>query len=1080
MLRIRLWATICGLLFTLCLSAQTQLSGVVVDAISGDPLIGATVQGPDGSDNGTVADFDGRFVIKLRQGDDYLRISYIGYESKKYKLGADAGGEEVRIALQPGATYDGEVVVTALGLKRENRELGYAVQQVGGDKLTDVQAVNFLDNLSGQIAGLQVTAGATGVGSSSQVVIRGQTSFTNNNPLFIVDGTPINNNTIINQTNEAAAGFQEVDFGNGAMEVNPADIESVSVLKGASAAALYGTRAANGVVVITTKSGGKQQGLGITFNSSFTVDNPFQLPRFQDEFGQGQGGEFEFVDGLGAGISDNITYSYGPRLDQGLNVSQFGSPVTLPDGRVVRGGDVAIHGGQTIPASPWVSRPDNVKDFYETGTTAINSLAISGGGEFGDFRLSATDLRSDSYIPGVDLNRKNISGKFGFRPTEKLTVNANVNYVNSNSSNRPGAGYGSENIGYSLVAWYPRQADTEALREYWQPGLEGTQQYSFNYTFFDNPFFTLFENRNSFNRDRVFGNLSASYELAPTLTATVRTGMDYSNELRQFRRAFSTNRFAQGGYAENDVSYREVNTDVLLDYKPNLAGDFSINLLGGANRLDQTASNKQSQALTLAQPGIYRLSNAASPVEIFDQTADKRINSVYGLAKFGYRNYLFLDVTARNDWSSALATSDNADNTSFFYPSASLSFLADRALTLPSAVSFLQLRAGWAQVGNDTDPYRTSSIFVAQTPFNGQPTFSEQAVLAAPDLVPERTTSAEVGFDLRLWDDRVGIDVTYYNQTTQDQILSLPVPQSSGYRQQIVNGGRVSAAGLEAVLSLSPVWSNNVKWSSQLNFSTNRATVDELPDGTERFTLAYSRVYNSVNQTVFFIVEEGGEIGDIWGTGYLRNADGDLVLNDAGGFIADNNLKKLGNANPDFILGWQNNVRLGNFDFGLLMDWRQGGDIVSRTLALAGVAGQLEETANRPAEGFVIEGVQNTGTAEAPVYTPNTTPISAESFYRSFYNRNHEENNVYDASFLKIREASLTYRFGDAQLENSFLRGLESLSISLVGRNLYAFTAIPHFDPEQFAIQGQNLIGGVEDISYPTARSFGVKLNVGF
>ena len=864
------------------------------------------------------------------------------------------------------------------------------------------------------------------------------------------------------------------------MEVNPADIESVSVLKGASAAALYGTRAANGVVQITTKSGGRKKGLGVSFNSSFTVDNPFQLPDVQNEFGQGQGGEFAFVDGLGAGTSDNITYSYGPRLDQGLNIAQFDSPVTLPDGRVVRGGDVAVHGGAPITPSPWVSNPDNITDFYETGTTAINSIAISGGGEFGDFRLSAADLRSDSYIPGVNLNRKNLAGKFSFRPTDKLKVNANINYVNSQSDNRPAAGYGSENIGYSLTAWYGRQTNTESLRDYWQPGLEGTQQYSFNYTFFDNPFFILHENRNSFNRDRLFGNVSASYEFSPTLRATVRSGMDYSNEQRQFRRNFSTNRFSQGGYAENDVFYREVNTDFLLDYRPNLSGNFSLNLLVGGNRLDQTARNTQSQALTLAQPGTFRLSNAAIPVEIFDQVADKRINSIYGLAKLGYKDFLFLDVTGRNDWSSALATPDNADNTSFFYPSVSLSFLADRVIKLPSKVSFLQLRANWAQVGNDTDPYRTSSTFVAQTPFDGQPTFSEQAVLAAPGLVPERTTSAELGFDARFFDDRVGLDLTYYQQTTDNQILSLPVPLSSGYREQIVNGGKVSASGLEAVLSLRPVWNDDFKWTSRFNFSTNRATVDELPEGTERFTLAYSRVYNSVNQTVFFIVGEGGEIGDIWGTGYLRNDAGDLVLNADGGFIADNNLKKLGNANPDFILGFQNNLRYKNFDLGVLLDWRQGGELVSRTLALAGVAGQLAETANRPADGFVIDGVQNTGTNESPVYVQNTTPVSAESFYRSFYNRNHEENNVYDASYLKIREVSLSYRLSESQLEGSVLRNLGSLSLSLIGRNLYAFSAIPHFDPEQFAVQGQNIVGGVEDISYPSARSFGLSLGVEF
>ncbi|MFT6001106.1 MAG: TonB-linked SusC/RagA family outer membrane protein, partial [Neolewinella sp.] len=1077
MLRTRLWTTLVGLLFTLGLSAQTTINGRV--SSEGEALIGASLYLKSDPLNGTIADLDGNFSLEVIQLPNVLLVSYTGYELLEVSLGADAGARFLEITLEEGLEL-GEIVVTALGLKRDNRELGYAVQQIDGEALTDVQAVNFLDNLAGQVAGLRVTAGATGVGSTSQIVIRGQSSFTNNNPLFIVDGTPINNNTIINLTNEAAAGFQEVDFGNGAMEVNPADIESVSILKGASAAALYGTRAANGVVQITTKSGGRKPGLGISFNSSFTVDNPFQLPDVQNEFGQGQGGQFEFADGLGAGTSDNITYSYGPRLDQGLNIAQFDSPVTLPDGRVVRGGDVAVHGGAPITASPWVSNPNNVKDFYESGTTSINSLAISGGGDFGDFRLSATDLRSDSYIPGVNLNRKNISGKFGFRPTEKLKVNANINYVNSQSDNRPSAGYGSENIGYSLTAWFPRQANIESLRNYWQPGLEGTQQYSFNYTFFDNPFFILQENRNSFNRDRLFGNVSASYEFSPTFRATVRSGMDYSNEQRQFRRNFSTNRFSQGGYAENDVFYRENNTDVLLDYRPSLTGNFSLNLLGGANRLDQTARNTQSQANTLAQPGIFRLSNAASPVEIFDQVADKRINSVYGLAKVGYKDFLFLDVTGRNDWSSALATPTNAENTSFFYPSVSLSFLADRVLKLPSNVSFLQLRANWAQVGNDTDPYRTSSTFVAQTPFGGQPTFSEQAVLAAPGLLPELTTSAEVGFDARFFDDRISLDVTYYQQITENQILSLPVPLSSGYREQIVNGGKVSASGLEAVLSLRPVWNNGFKWRSRFNFSTNKATVDELPNGTERFTLAYSRVYNSVNQTVFFIVEEGGEIGDVWGTGYLRNENGDLVLNSAGGFIADNNLKKLGNANPDFVLGFQNNFRVGNFDLGVLLDWRQGGQIVSRTLALAGVAGQLAETADRPEAGFVIEGVQNTGTSDNPVYVQNTTAVSAESYYRSFYNRNHEENNVYDASYLKIREVSLTYRLNKDQLADSFLSSLGSLSVSLIGRNLYAFSAIPHFDPEQFAIQGQNIVGGVEDISYPSARSFGLNLGLEF
>ncbi|MBB4078170.1 TonB-linked SusC/RagA family outer membrane protein [Lewinella aquimaris] len=1076
MSRSRAWATLCGLLFTLYLSGQIPVTGTVTSG--GEALIGATVYEGDNPKNGTVTDATGMFTLVVDELPGDLIVSYLGYETQTYRLGGDAGATTVLIELTEGLNLS-EVVVTALGLRRKNSELGYSVQQLETEALTDVQAVNFLDNLSGQIAGLRVTAGATGVGSTSQIVIRGETSFTNNNPLFVIDGVPINNNTIINRTDEAAAGFQEVDFGNGAMEVNPADVASVSVLKGASAAALYGARAANGVIVITTKRGGRQPGLGISFNSSLTAETPFQLPRYQNLYGQGQGGAFAFVDGLGGGISDNITYSYGPRLDAGINIPQFDSPVTLPDGRVVRGGDVAVHGGQAIPATPFISRPDNVKNVYGTGTTAINSISISGGGDYGDFRLSATDLRSNSYIPGVNLERKTLSGRFGFRPADRLRIDAGINYINSGSDNRPAGGYGSENVNYGLTAWLGRQTDTEVLKDYWQPGLEGIRQFSYNYTFFDNPYFTLRENRNSFGRDRLFGFMSASYEILENLKVSVRSGMDYSNEQRQFRRNFSSNRFPQGGYAENDVFFREVNTDILLDYATGF-GDFTLDLLGGANRLQQEARNTQSNALTLAQPGVFRLSNAASPVVISDQTAEKRINSVYGLARLGFREYLFLDITGRNDWSSALATPTSADRTAFFYPSASLSFLASRAFSLPGVIDYLQLRANVAQVGNDTDPYRTSSTFVAQRPFDGQPTFSEQAVLAQPNLMPEQATSSEIGADIRLFDYRLGLDFTYFTQRTKNQILSLPIAQSSGYRQQIVNGGTVSSRGIEAILTTVPIATGKFRWTSRFNFSTSRAVVDELPAGTDRFTLSYSRVYNSVNQTVYFIVEPGGEIGDIWGTGYRKTEGGQFILDSDGALVADNTLRKIGNANPDFILGAQNNVRFGNVELGLLLDWRQGGELVSRSLSLAGVAGQLEETADRPASGIIIPGVQNTGTDQEPIYVPNDTPIDAERYYRSYYDRNHEENNVYAASYLKLREASITYRLDRGQLADTFLRGLESATVSLIGRNLYAWSQIPHFDPEQFAIQGQSIVFGVEDMTYPSARSFGLSLGLTF
>ncbi len=1071
----RVWATLSGLLLSLVVTAQVTLSGTV--SADGEALIGATIFDQRDPTRGTVTDGVGAFTLTVDEVPTTLVVSYTGVP-RLVEVTAAQASELIVIELV-GVLDLSEVVVTALGVKRNNRELGYSVQQVESAQLTDVQAVNFLDNLSGQVAGLRVTAGATGVGSTSQVVIRGETSFTNNNPLFVVDGVPINNNTIINLTDEAAAGFQEIDFGNGAMDINPADVESVSVLKGASAAALYGTRAANGVIVITTKRGGKQPGLGISVNSSVTLDRPFQLPRFQNEYGQGQGGRFAYVNGLGGGTADDITYNYGPRLDAGLLIPQFDSPVTLANGARVRAADLALYADLPITPTPYVAHPDNVADFYGTGSTAIHNLAISGGGESGDFRLSATDLRSESFIPGVNLERKTLAGRFGFRPSAKLSVDAAVNYTNGGSDNRPAGGYGSENINYGLTAWYGRQINTASLRDYWQAGLEGSNQFSYNYNFFDNPYFTLFENRNSFNRDRLFGFLSLRYAILDKLSLTVRSGMDYSNEQRQFRRNFSSNRFPNGGYAENDVSFREINTDFLLDYTTRL-GDFTLNLLAGGNRLDQRAQNTQSNALTLAQPGIFRLSNAASPVVIRDQTARKRINSLYGLARLGFRDYLFLDLTGRNDWSSALATPTRADNTGFFYPSASVSFVASQAVDLPEFITYLQLRANVAQVGNDTDPFRTSSIFVAQTPYGGQPTFSEQSVLAQPKLVPEQSTTTEFGADIRLLDYRVGLDLTYFTQRTENQILSLPIPLSSGYRQQIVNGGTVSARGVEAILTLVPVTTRDFRWTSRFNFSSSRAIVEDLPRGTDRFTLSYSRVYNSVNQTVYFIVEPGGRIGDLWGTGHRKTEDGQFILNADGGLIADNTLRKLGNANPDFMVGNQHTFRYRNLELGVLLDWREGGQLVSRTLSLAGVAGQLEETAFRPEDGIVIPGVQNTGTAAEPIYVANTTPISAESYYRGYYDRNHEENNLYDASYLKLRELSLTYRLDHDQLAGTFLRGLQGASLSLIGRNLYAWSKIPHFDPEQFAIQGQNIVSGVEDMAYPSARSVGVNLGVTF
>ncbi|MFD1062192.1 SusC/RagA family TonB-linked outer membrane protein [Winogradskyella litorisediminis] len=1059
---------ICIMLFTFGIShAQITISGTVKDAVTQETLPFVNVLTTD--NKGTITSEDGMYSIDVSKTTEALIFSYVGYKTQRIVIGEN---RTIDVNLEEDAGALDEVVITALGLKRESRELGYALQTVSSKELNTIKTVNFLDNLQGKVAGVTVTQGATGVGSSSKITVRGEASFSNNNPLFVVDGVPINNETVFNFTNEAAAGFQEIDFGNGAAEVNPDDIKSVTVLKGPSAAALYGTRASNGVIVIETKDGSQNKGFSFSINSSVTFDSAFRLPDFQNNFGQGQGGVFEYVDGLGGGISDGITYSWGPRLDQGILIPQFDSPVILPDGTIVRGGDTSLYSGLDITPTEFRSNPDNLKNFYETGITTINNIALSNGFENGNYRLSFTDLRSESIIPGVNLDRQTVAAKLNFKPSEKTAFNASINYVNSNSDNRPSNGYGSENVNYSLVAWGPRSLNIDNLRDYWQPGLEGVQQYSFNYTFFDNPYFILFENRNSFERDRIFGNLSFKQNITDNLSISLRSGMDFSSEKRELRRAFSSNRFRNGGYAEHDVRFREINTDLLVNYK-NTFGDFSLDAFLGANRLDQTASTKQSQTVNLAQPGIFSLNNAASPIEVFQFESQKRINSVYGIAKLGYKDFLYLDITGRNDWSSALATPFSVDGTSFFYPSASASFILSNVVDLPEALSFAKLRASVAEVGNDTGAYQTSGAFISQTPFNGQPTFSNQNFIPNANLKPERTTSYEFGADLRFFRDRINLDVTYYNATTRDQIISLPIAISSGFNQQVVNGGEVNTQGLEVILGLKPIKSQDFNWQSTFNFATNRSTIQDLPQEAGRLTLAFSRIYDSANQTVWFQVEEGGRIGDFYGTGYQKNENGEFLIDDNGRLIADNDLQKLGNYNPDFTLGWANNFQYKNWDFSFLFDWRQGGEIVSRTRALGNVGGQLAETTFRPEDGIVAQGVNvNTG-------QPNTVAVTAESYYRQFYDRNHEENNIYDASFLKLRQMAIGYTFN---INEGFL-GLKKpteLRLSIIGNNLFVFTENPHFDPEQIAVQGNGFVSGVEDMSYATSRSIGFKAGFNF
>lgn len=566
-----------------CLAAppvKKVVTGKVLDP-SKLELPGVTVVVKGQSGKGTITDINGLFSLQVDDAENAtLVFSYVGFQTMEIPL---KGKSELVINLLEDSQVLNEVVVTALGIKRDKKSLGYAQQAVEGDDMNVGNDANVLNKLNGKIAGVQMIAGNSGAGSSTRMVIRGESSFSNGNqPLYVVDGVPISNNVYTN----LAGTSQDIDYGNGAGELNADDIESISVLKGANAAALYGSRAANGVVLITTKSGKTKDKFQIAVNSTTTFETVARLPEYQNSYSQGLDGVFEYWDGNnGHGTQDHQDMSWGRPLDGSL-VPQFDSPSIGADGTVYRGGDVLGRNGATIQPTPLVAHPDNVRDFFETGITYSNNVALSASNDKGDIRISYTNLLSKGTLPNVDLRRNTISVNTGYKFTDKFSAKATVNYINAHSNNRPSMGYGSENPMYTFT-WFGRQVDINSLRDYWQRGYEGVQQYHFNSGWNDNPFFTMYENTNGYDKNRMYGNITLTYEFLPNLKLTARSGIDYFHDLRQAKRAYSSQSFPTGAYKRENVSFSEWNTDVLLQWNQTFKNVWRVDLAAGANAMVQ-------------------------------------------------------------------------------------------------------------------------------------------------------------------------------------------------------------------------------------------------------------------------------------------------------------------------------------------------------------------------------------------------------------------------------------------------------------------------------------------------------------
>jgi len=1010
---------------------QGFLSGKITSKDDGLPLPGVNVF-ITGTTNGVVSDNEGKYTISVASENDLITFSFTGYKS----LTISANGKTtIDLAMETDDVQLDEVVVTALGMSREKKVLGYAVQEIKGDQLDQARETNLISTLAGKIAGVNITSGSNALGGSVRIVIRGQTSLAGDNqPLFVVNGIPIDNSVV-----GSSQRGMSVDYGNAAGEINPNDIESMTILKGPNAAALYGSRAANGVVLITTKSGKNKKGLGISINSTTSYETPLLLPNFQNEFGQGRGGAYNIGDG---------GRSWGPPLD--------GRQISIPVNT-----EFPPKVGEKVS---WLPYPNAMKEFFQPAFTFNNGLSLTAGNDKGNFRLSYSNLDQTGMVPNTDLKRNSLALNANYFLNDKLSVNTNVNYINTASDNRTVVGYGVESIVYTWF-WEGRQVRTDQMEDYWFKGYEGIRPFTYNYSFNDNPYYTVKENLNGMYRNRLFGNIVANYAFNKEFSLMVRSGLDYSTERRDSRRTFGSIAFPLGMYRQEQVYFEERNTDFLFSYDKKINNNFSMKLSAGGNQMTQRRDALGNQADQLNIPGVYNLGNARIPVVINQYDSKYAINSLYAFGQFGFRNALFLDVTARNDWSSTLPKNNN----SYFYPSASLSGIITELFPVSesSPISFAKVRASYAQTGNDTDPYRLRNIYSYSTPWQSLQAVTEPSSIPNANLLPESINSFEVGTDIRFMKNRLGLDLTYYDTRSKNQILNIPIDQTSGYTSRFLNAGEVRSRGLEVVLNASPFKNaSKFTWDVNLNWSTNRAEVISLVEGINTYSLG-SR-YVSVQARV------GERMGDMYAVGFKRDPQGNIIhLN--GIPVQDPTQKKVGNYNPDWIAGLYNTFQYKGFNLGILFDYHKGGSIYSYTLTRGNVAGQLVESLEgrtNGATGIIGKGViQNAdGT-----FKPNDVSVTAERYWGVYYNG---ESATLDATYMKLRELKIGYNVPNRIFSKTTLR---DLTFQLVGRNLALWTNVPHFDPDTsgFGSDG-SFLPGVEDYPLPTPLSIGFNINFKF
>lgn len=1045
-----------------------RITGVVKDE-KGDPIIGASIT-VKGTSHGVMTNLQGIFTLEAPVGA-IIQVSYIGYQNKVFQVGNETN---YRIVLTETSKILSEVVVTALGITREKKGLGYATQEIKAEELENRNS-NLVSMLSGKVAGVNISSGAV-VGSGSRISIRGERSLSAgpSSPLFVIDGIPIG----------SGAGSQTSS--SEINEISPNDIESINVLKGAAASALYGSAAANGAIIVTTKKGRQTKGFGISYSGTFSLEKPLILPKLQNQFGQGKNGVYvgsNFGSSSGyypSGQNDNYDESWGPRF-MGQKMVQFDSPTT----NGYRAGDTYLPPnirGEAIP-SEWVGHPNNIRDFFDHGTTYINSIALSNSSQGRDLRIGYTNTKQNGLTPNNNITRHSFNLNNTVELNKWMSADAVVNYTKTNRTNVPILGYGGVSPMY-FFCWLPQSHNINSLKEYWQRGgLEGTRQFQ-NMASYNNPYFVMYQMNSLSETHRFFGKLDVTIKPTSELSIMLRGGTDNSWETDNREESYYKNG-GNGYYSDNQFQSHNNNYDFMINYTPKLGEDFGLSAHFGGNRMESFYKEIQSYTNSLIVPNIFSFDNSKEKPTVSDYRSKKVVNSLYGSVLMDYKRMIYAEVTGRNDWSSTLPSSTN----SYFYPSVTLSGLLSEMLRLPSVISYAKVRGSYASVGNDTGPYSLYNTYSLSDYWNGVPTLSSPDNLLNNNLKPARSETWEVGAELNLFKNRLNFDFSYYHTITKDQIIGLQIANTSGYGSRLINSGKTANSGIELVVSATPILlSNGLKWDINLNFSRSRTKVIYLAKGLDELILTTGGLEDAK-----IVAQPGKRMGQIFGTAYQRVKDGPLkgepVLNSAGQYVSDSNVY-LGNVNPDWTAGIGSSLSYKGFDLNVLFDIRQGGYFISRTLNKFVGAGQTIESlegrgARQPGKEYddlyyskgaiMVNGdwQQNLQIFDG-TYSKGIAGNDARRFIKTKYDH-ITEAQLTNASFVKLRELRLGYTFPADWARKVYA---QNINIALFGRDLFLWTKNKHVDPESGGMSDFNL--GVDAFSVPASKSFGFQINVSF